>query len=83
MHGALILLHLATHYGHIAAVEHDVVPMVAQGVLSLLILGKHHQSRRVAIQAMHDIDTMLATAALNVVVEDRDGRALFLSLGVD
>ena len=80
---ALVFLHLAGHNGHVAAVEDNLVPVVAQGVLRLLVLGKHHQTGRVAVEAVDHVDTVVAARTLEVLIENGAGGAFLLALGAD
>ena len=52
-------------------------------MLGLLVFGKHHQARGVAVEAMHDIYLTALVAATQVFGEDGSGGALLLTLGLD
>ena len=70
-HRTLIVLHLSGADGHIAAVIHDIVPVVLQNLLRLHVLRIHHQSAGVTVQTMHHVGGTLLTRLLKIVVEHR------------
>lgn len=81
--GSLIALHIACYYGHIAPVENQFVPIVAQGVLCLFVLGEHHQAGSVPVQSMYYVDAIPSVFATQVFIENGAGGALFLAFSAD
>ena len=54
---ALTLLHIARHECNVAAVEHEVVPVVGKHLLHVTPLGKEEKSRRTFIETMNSVDS--------------------------
>ena len=80
-YGALVFLHVAHDDGHVTAVVHDVVPVVAERVLRLLILGIHHDARGFAVQTVHHEDAVVAVRALHVLIQNVLCGAFLLVVG--
>ena len=67
--GSLVVCHLPTEYGHIAAVVDDMMPVVFQGQFGLLVLGINHEATGVAIQAVDDVGRTTLAALAEISIE--------------
>ena len=68
---AFVILHLAAHHGHVAAVVDQLVPRVFQYLLGVHILGIDHQAAGVAVKAVHHVGGAFLSRLAEIVVEHR------------
>ena len=70
LHCAFAFLHLARNEGEVAAVGHNLAPVVLENLLGLNRLGIDEQARRVAVEAVNDMGRDPLVGFPQVVVND-------------
>ena len=71
----------ALDHGHIAPIEHHIVPRTLHFFLYALTLGKHHQSRSVTIETMQYKNAIGRIVLAHIIAKYMVGRIGFYTVG--
>ena len=66
---SLGLLHHALDYCHIFTFQYDIVPIMLQLFLYSFAFSKHHQTRSIPIETMHDEQLVLRVLGFHIIAE--------------